>query len=85
MKKQKKPKYRMDAKNQRQKILDYIAEHGSITSLEASHELNITQLASRLGELRARGFNIVGVWEESDHGKHYKRYYQGEERNDLTR
>ena len=38
------------------KIVDYIRENGHITSLEAAKHLNITQLCSRIGELKDRGF-----------------------------
>lgn len=36
--------------NQRQRIIDYIRQFGSITSKEAYNDLGITQLANRFGE-----------------------------------
>lgn len=42
-------------KNQRQRILDYINETGSITALEAVRELGVLQLSSRLVELERDG------------------------------
>lgn len=42
-------------KNQRQRILDYINEFGSITALEAVRELGVLQLSSRLVELERDG------------------------------
>ena len=48
-------------KNQRQRILDYINEFGSITALEAVRELGVLQLSARLAELEKDGivFNKV--------------------------
>lgn len=42
-------------KNQRQRILDYINETGSITALEAVRELGVLQLSARLVELEKDG------------------------------
>lgn len=45
---------------QAQRILEYIEEHGCITSLEAVQELGILRLASRISELRKKGHKIIG-------------------------
>ena len=37
---------------QREKIVAYIKEHGSITAREADRKLGVMRLASRIGELR---------------------------------
>lgn len=42
-------------KNQRQRILDYIDEFGSITALEAVRDLGVLQLSARLVELEKDG------------------------------
>lgn len=42
-------------KNQRQRILDYINEFGSITALEAVRDLGVLQLSARLVELEKDG------------------------------
>lgn len=42
-------------KNQRQRILDYINEFGSITALEAVKDLGVLQLSARLVELEKDG------------------------------
>lgn len=42
-------------KNQRQRILDYINEFGSITALEAVRDLGVLQLSARLVELERDG------------------------------
>ena len=46
---------------QRDEILKYIEEHGSITPMDAFYHLGITKLATRISEMRRDGmeFNIV--------------------------
>jgi len=65
--------------NQRQRIINYIWECGSITSLEAYKELGITQLATRIKELKELGYEFKTEWESSknryDERVDYKRYY----------
>lgn len=39
-------------------ILDYMKEHGSITTFEAYEQLGITKLTTRISELRQGGFVI---------------------------
>ena len=48
---------------QNQRILDYIAEHGSITQLEALTELGVMRLASRISDLKRQGYNIISKTE----------------------
>ena len=43
---------------QNERILDYIAEKGSITQLEALTELGVMRLASRISDLKRQGYNI---------------------------
>ena len=50
----------MGKKNQRERILDYIREHGSITTMDAFMDLGIARLASRIHDLRSDGYNIHG-------------------------
>lgn len=45
---------------QAQRVLDYIDEFGSITQYEASNDLGIMRLASRVSELNKNGHNITG-------------------------
>lgn len=42
------------------RIVRYMDEHGEITPLDAYNDLGITKLATRISELRARGFKIHG-------------------------
>lgn len=45
---------------QAQRVLDYMREYGGITQLEALKELGVMRLASRISELKKRGYNIIG-------------------------
>ena len=71
--------------NQRQRIIDYIKKFGSITSKDAYNDLGITQLATRIKELKERGYESKTEWESSKnrYGEKvdFKRYYlaKGEE------
>ena len=42
-----------------ERILRHLEDYGSITSLEAVREYGIMRLASRINDLRKRGFPIV--------------------------
>ena len=68
--------------NQREKILEYIDEHGSITSLTAMRSLGIMRLASRINEIRESGVDIVSVYVSTqtryDEPTHYVRYMRKE-------
>lgn len=44
--------------NQRERILDYMKEFGSISSLEAFRDLGVTRLAARIHELERQGVSI---------------------------
>jgi hypothetical protein len=44
---------------QRQRILDYLDEFGSITRLQGLADLGIMNLPTRIHELRKMGYNIV--------------------------
>lgn len=43
-----------------ERILRHLRDHGSISSLEAINEYGILRLASRVNDLKKRGYNIVG-------------------------
>lgn len=65
--------------NQRQRIINYIREFGSIISYEAYKELGITQLATRIKELKEEGYKFKTEW-KSDKNRFgepisYKKYY----------
>lgn len=44
---------------QKEKILQYLKEHGTITTREAFVNLGVTRLASRIWDLRNDGYNII--------------------------
>ena len=56
---------------QREAILWYISENGSITPMEAFSELGITKLATRISEMRKDGmqFKIETVKGKNRYGK----------------
>ena len=39
-------------------VMEYMAEHDGITSLEAVRDLGVTRLAARIADLRAAGVEI---------------------------
>jgi len=51
--------------NQKQKIIDYVKKFGSITSYQAYIDLGITQLATRIKELKNEGYEFKTEWESS--------------------
>lgn len=64
---------------QNQRILDYIEENGWITQLEAIKELGVMRLASRVSDMRKRGYKITSEmipvknrYGETCHIKRYK-------------
>jgi predicted ArsR family transcriptional regulator len=70
----------MDKATQRNKILAYCAEHGSITVREAFTELGINSPTKRISEMRKSGDYKVETEEESrtdQNGitKRWKRYF----------
>ena len=64
---------------QRDRVINYIREFGSISSWEAYKDLGITQLATRIKELKEQGYEFRTEWESSKNrfGERtdYKRYY----------
>jgi esterase/lipase superfamily enzyme len=69
--------------NQRELILKYIKEFGSITSFEAYIDLGITQLATRIKELKEQGYSFSYEWisKKNRYGKKvaFKKYKLEEE------
>ena len=49
---------------QNQRILEYIEKFGEITQLEAIRDLGIMRLASRVSDLRRKGYPIASDWLE---------------------
>ena len=63
---------------QQQEIIDYMAKHGGITSLQAVEDLKVLRLASRISELIKKGFPIVkeNIYYTKENGRkcHYVKY-----------
>lgn len=65
--------------SQKDRIINYIREFGSITSWEAYQELGIMQLGARIDQLQKDGYAFVTEWgiEKNRYGEDikFKRYY----------
>lgn len=71
--------------NQRNLIIKYIKDFGSITSYQAYIDLGITQLATRIKELKEEGYSFNSRWihKENRYGKPIKfKEYKLEVSND---
>lgn len=64
---------------QRERIIKYIRDYGSITSFEAYADLGITQLATRIKELKEEGYEFKTEWinSKNKYGEpiSFKRYF----------
>ncbi len=64
--------------NQKEQILKYIKDFGSITSYQAYIDLGVTQLATRIKELKEQGYNFKTEWisKKNRYGKNvaFKKY-----------
>lgn len=64
---------------QKDRIINYIREFGSITSKEAYDDLGITQLGARIDQLKKDGYEFKTEWEnkKNRYGEpvSFKRYY----------
>lgn len=63
---------------QNQRVLAYIETHGGITQLEALTEIGVMRLASRISDLKRRGYPITSRMQavKNRYGEtcHVKRY-----------
>ncbi len=64
--------------NQKQKIIKYIKDFGSITALEAMRDLGIQQLGARIDGLQKDGYTFKKEWQhdKNRYGENvsFKRY-----------
>lgn len=64
---------------QKDRIINYIREFGSISSWEAYSDLGITQLGARIDQLKKEGYKFKTEWESNTNRfgekTDYKRYY----------
>lgn len=69
--------------NQNEQVKDYLKKYKSITQMEATNDLGITRLASRIADIKREGFPIVSKYETGTNrfGRptRYKRYFYDEE------
>lgn len=63
---------------QNQRVLEYMETHGGITQLEALTEIGVMRLASRISDLKRRGYPITSRMQavKNRYGEtcHVKRY-----------
>lgn len=68
----------MSKVTQAHRVLDYLDENGSITQLEALQELGVMRLASRISDLKKKGYpirsDVVAVKNRYGESCHIKRY-----------
>lgn len=60
---------------QQQRVLDYMNEHGSITSMEAFWHLGTTRLSAVIFNLKKKGYNIKSVTESRKNRYNEPIYY----------
>ena len=65
-------------KPQKERIVDYIKAFGSISSWEAYRDLGVTQLGTRIDQLKKDGYIFSTEWEKNKNrfgeDTQYKRY-----------
>ena len=59
--------------SQKQKVLNYLINNKTITSLECVYKLSIVDLQHAIMELRRDGFNITDEWVNNGDAR-FKRY-----------
>ena len=64
---------------QKQRIINYIRQFGSITSWEAYQDLGVMQLGARIDQLQKEGYVFITKWEHKENRYKepvsFKRYY----------
>lgn len=72
-------------RKQCQRVLDYMTEFGSISTLEAFKDLGVARLASRIHDLKSMGYKIESEIKTSKNrygeNTHFKVYRLAEEEN----
>lgn len=52
-------------KNQKERIIQYIKDFGSITTKEAFNDLGVSRLSARIADLKDEGYEFTDEWESS--------------------
>ena len=63
----------MKRRTQKEKVLQYLKDFKTITSLECVYRLNIVDLQHAIMELRKDGYNITDTWVHTETSM-FKRY-----------
>lgn len=70
---------------QRDRVLQYIKENGSITAYDAFKQIGCTQVATRIKELKGMGYKFrkERVYKKNQYGDptHYDKYFLVENNN----
>ena len=74
----------MDSATQRGKILEYCAEHGSITAREAFIKLGINSPRKAISDMRRKGYEVKTVEQDNNGKKPYHRYYISKKEDEGT-
>lgn len=61
-------------RTQRDRVLEYLKAHGTLSVREAVTELNIMSAPKRIEELRKMGYPISTDWKVTDTGSRYGVY-----------
>lgn len=48
----------MSKATQNQRVIDYMTQYGGITQIQALSDLGVMRLASRISDLRSKGYDI---------------------------
>ena len=74
-------------RKQAQRVLDYIEQFGSITSLDAFKDLGITRLSAVVFDLRKEGYNVqsetIGAKNRFGEMAHFSKYYIPKENEQI--
>lgn len=59
-------------KSQKEKIIDYLMKHGTLTTFDAFTKLKISKLTTRISELRREGYDIQArrIDTKNEDGRH---------------
>lgn len=60
--------------NAQQRVLDYMVEYGSITTLQAFVDLGESRLSAMIFELKKKGVHIAGERKQVENRWHEKRW-----------
>lgn len=75
-------------RKQAQRVLDYIEQFGSITSLDAFKDLGITRLSAVVFDLRKEGYNVqsetIGAKNRFGEIAHFSKYFIPKENEQIT-